>query len=56
MAHAEIANMTALQKHVSYFDRNKDGIITQEETFEGDWVYARRFGLTKIYKSHISAN
>uniref|UniRef100_A0ACD5UBW1 Uncharacterized protein n=1 Tax=Avena sativa TaxID=4498 RepID=A0ACD5UBW1_AVESA len=29
------ANMTALQKHVSFFDRNKDGIITPTETFEG---------------------
>jgi peroxygenase len=30
------ANMTALQKHVSFFDRNKNGIITPPETFEGD--------------------
>ncbi|KAK1683490.1 hypothetical protein QYE76_044338 [Lolium multiflorum] len=29
------ANMTALQEHVSFFDRNKDGIITPAETFEG---------------------
>ena len=36
MAHTEIRNMTALQKHVSFFDRNKDGIITPSETFEGD--------------------
>ncbi|VAI72728.1 probable peroxygenase 4 [Triticum dicoccoides] len=34
-ADADIANMTALQKHVSFFDRNKDGIITPTETFEG---------------------
>lgn len=34
-AETGIANMTALQKHVSFFDRNKDGIITPSETFEG---------------------
>jgi len=34
-ANTDIANMTALQKHVSFFDRNKDGIITPTETFEG---------------------
>ncbi|KAG9134496.1 hypothetical protein Leryth_026425 [Lithospermum erythrorhizon] len=28
-------NLTALQKHVSFFDRNKDGIIYVTETFEG---------------------
>lgn len=59
MAHTDTANMTALQKHVSFFDRNKDGIITPSETFEGDWVYATnsvRFDLTKICKSHIYAN
>nr|CAB3467693.1 unnamed protein product [Digitaria exilis] len=26
--------MTELQKHVSFFDRNKDGIITPLETFQ----------------------
>uniref|UniRef100_A0A0E0LA25 EF-hand domain-containing protein n=1 Tax=Oryza punctata TaxID=4537 RepID=A0A0E0LA25_ORYPU len=35
-AEIDIANMTALQKHVSFFDRNKDGIITPPETIEGD--------------------
>jgi peroxygenase len=34
------ANMTALQEHVSFFDRNKDGIITPAETFEGDYLYS----------------
>ncbi|VAI84892.1 unnamed protein product [Triticum turgidum subsp. durum] len=34
-ADTDIANMTALQKHVSFFDGNKDGIITPTETFEG---------------------
>ncbi|CAN6198101.1 unnamed protein product [Urochloa humidicola] len=29
------SNMTELQKHVSFFDRNKDGIITPLETFQG---------------------
>uniref|UniRef100_A0ACD5Z484 Uncharacterized protein n=1 Tax=Avena sativa TaxID=4498 RepID=A0ACD5Z484_AVESA len=49
MAHSDMSNMTALQKHVSYFDRNKDGIITQDETFEGSVAigfsveYAREF-------------
>ncbi|XP_047320948.1 probable peroxygenase 5 [Impatiens glandulifera] len=28
-------NMTALQKHVSFFDRNHDGIIFPNETLEG---------------------
>jgi len=35
MADSDIANMTALQKHAAFFDRNKDGIITPSETFEG---------------------
>uniref|UniRef100_A0ACD5V8S5 Uncharacterized protein n=1 Tax=Avena sativa TaxID=4498 RepID=A0ACD5V8S5_AVESA len=35
MAYPDIANMTALQKHASFFDRNKDGIITPSESFEG---------------------
>jgi Ca2+-binding EF-hand superfamily protein len=30
--------MTALQKHVEFFDRNKDGIITVSELFEGEWL------------------
>lgn len=29
------AEMTALQKHVSFFDRNKDGVIYPLETFQG---------------------
>ncbi|KAF8723653.1 hypothetical protein HU200_021611 [Digitaria exilis] len=36
-ASIDIANMTALQKHVEFFDRNKDGIVTASELFEGDW-------------------
>uniref|UniRef100_A0A0D9WNX8 EF-hand domain-containing protein n=1 Tax=Leersia perrieri TaxID=77586 RepID=A0A0D9WNX8_9ORYZ len=35
MAEIDSANMTALQKHVSFFDRNMDGIITPSETIEG---------------------
>lgn len=31
----DFANMTALQKHVEFFDRNKDGVITASELFEG---------------------
>ncbi|CAN6170378.1 unnamed protein product [Urochloa humidicola] len=34
-ASIEFANMTALQKHVEFFDWNKDGIITASEIFEG---------------------
>lgn len=33
MAKFDPRNMTALQKHVSFFDRNKDGVITPPETF-----------------------
>jgi peroxygenase len=29
------SNMTELQMHVSFFDRNKDGILTPLETFQG---------------------
>lgn len=48
-AEIDIANMTALHKHVSFFDRNKDGIITPSETIEGivaigcDYAFARDF-------------
>ncbi|XP_038985325.1 probable peroxygenase 5 isoform X2 [Phoenix dactylifera] len=28
-------NLTALQKHVSFFDRDKDGVIYLEETYQG---------------------
>ncbi|KAJ4816748.1 Caleosin-related family protein [Rhynchospora pubera] len=28
-------NMTALQMHASFFDRDKDGIITMKETYQG---------------------
>ncbi|XP_066372005.1 probable peroxygenase 4 [Miscanthus floridulus] len=44
----DFANVTALQKHVDFFDRNKDGIITTSELFEGyvaigcDAVFARK--------------
>nr|XP_010909571.1 probable peroxygenase 5 [Elaeis guineensis] len=29
------SNQTALQKHVSFFDRDKDGVIYLQETYEG---------------------
>ncbi|RCV21114.1 hypothetical protein SETIT_4G111700v2 [Setaria italica] len=34
-ASIDFANMTALEKHVEFFDRDKDGIITASEIFEG---------------------
>lgn len=37
-ARIDFANMTALEKHVEFFDRDKDGIITASEIFEGDWL------------------
>jgi len=46
-ARIDFANMTALQKHAEFFDRDKDGIITPSEMFEGyvaigcDVEYAR---------------
>lgn len=30
--------MTELQKHVAFFDRNHDGIITFDETYQGERV------------------
>lgn len=36
LADGASSNMTELQKHVSFFDRNKDGIITPLETFQGE--------------------
>ena len=37
-ASIHFGNMTALQKHVEFFDRNKDGIITPSELFRGEWL------------------
>nr|XP_010917507.1 probable peroxygenase 4 [Elaeis guineensis] len=37
-------DMTPLQKHVSFFDRNKDGVIYPKETYEG--FRAIGFGVT----------
>jgi hypothetical protein len=28
--------MTELQKHVAFFDRNHDGVITFDETYQGE--------------------
>jgi peroxygenase len=28
--------LTPLQKHVAFFDRNKDGVIYPSETYQGD--------------------
>ena len=44
MAKFDPANMTALQEHVSFFDRNKDGIITPPETFAGDSALLNKLG------------
>uniref|UniRef100_A0A0D3GEZ2 EF-hand domain-containing protein n=1 Tax=Oryza barthii TaxID=65489 RepID=A0A0D3GEZ2_9ORYZ len=44
-AEIDIANMTALQKHVSFFDRNKDGIITPSETIEAIKEWGLIYGL-----------
>lgn len=30
--------MTELQKHVSFFDLDKDGMITVTETTQGDYI------------------
>ncbi|XP_047324274.1 probable peroxygenase 4 [Impatiens glandulifera] len=38
--------MTALQKHVSFFDRNKDGIIYPKETFQGFRAMGTNFALS----------
>ncbi|KAL6861709.1 hypothetical protein ACP4OV_017409 [Aristida adscensionis] len=35
LADRATANMTDLQKHVAFFDRNKDGILTPAETIQG---------------------
>jgi hypothetical protein len=49
MAYTDIANMTALQKHASFFDRNKDGIITPSETFEGNCGYTLNSVKSKFF-------
>ncbi|XP_044344809.1 uncharacterized protein [Triticum aestivum] len=40
VAHFDPANMTELQKHVSFFDHNKDGFITPVETIQGWYTTA----------------
>jgi hypothetical protein len=52
--------MTVLQKHASFFDRNKDGIITPSETFEGNFCYtlnsAKKYVLSESSESYVFAD
>ncbi|TVU11812.1 hypothetical protein EJB05_45417 [Eragrostis curvula] len=52
---AVIANMTALQKHVAFFDRNNDGIITTSEMFEGYVAIGCDAAFSRATASSISA-
>ncbi|KQK18709.1 probable peroxygenase 4 [Brachypodium distachyon] len=54
-ADADTANMTALQKHVSFFDRNKDGIITPSETFEGFVALGYDVAFSRDFASSVHA-
>ncbi|KAF8641678.1 hypothetical protein HU200_067699 [Digitaria exilis] len=54
-ASIDIANMTALQKHVEFFDRNKDGIITASELFEGYVAIGCDVSFSRTMASSISA-
>ncbi|PKA62736.1 putative peroxygenase 7 [Apostasia shenzhenica] len=45
-AEANSGEMTALQKHVAFFDRNKDGVIYPWETFQGFRAIGAGIGLS----------
>ena len=54
-ARIDFANMTALQKHAEFFDRDKDGIITPSEMFEGSLNYQLLWLMViqQILKNHV---
>ncbi|XP_062228618.1 probable peroxygenase 4 isoform X2 [Phragmites australis] len=54
-ASIDVANMTALQKHVAFFDRNMDGIITASEIFEGYVAIGCDIAFARATASSISA-
>nr|CAB3467695.1 unnamed protein product [Digitaria exilis] len=55
-ASVDFANMTALEKHVEFFDRDKDGIITASEIFEGYVAIGCDTEFARTTAASISAN
>ncbi|XP_026437473.1 probable peroxygenase 4 isoform X2 [Papaver somniferum] len=45
---ATSSNQSALQKHVAFFDRNKDGVIYPWETFQGCRAIGLGIGLSTL--------